>query len=134
MQTCWQESPDERPNFVQLREKLEEMLMVDNPYLDLAAVDESQAYYNVPSFGSVEDDSPEDDATLAFDAEDSTGTATSQIPGNQHITKESPVDVSGGCLGDQSGDQEVKKLDDVKMDIGELEHKLYRGKPGGLVL
>ena len=50
---CWKESPESRPSFTQLRDSLEAIMQKDNPYLDLRAVDESRAYYNVPSFHSI---------------------------------------------------------------------------------
>lgn len=61
MQDCWQEDPENRPNFTQLRESLETMMQQDNPYLDLTAVDESRTYYNVPSFNSITEGSADDE-------------------------------------------------------------------------
>lgn len=61
MMDCWKENPDQRPGFTQLREKLEFMMQKDNPYLDLSAVDETREYYNVPSFNSIMDESPDED-------------------------------------------------------------------------
>lgn len=61
MQDCWQENPENRPDFTTLRESLETMMQKDNPYLDLTAVDESRAYYNVPSFNSVTEESADDE-------------------------------------------------------------------------
>ena len=59
MAKCWKENPDERPSFTQLREDLENMMIVDKPYLDFDGFDESREYYNVPSFHSIQDDDEE---------------------------------------------------------------------------
>lgn len=61
MLNCWQEIPDDRPNFATLGLKLEEMMMRDNPYFDPSSVDESHDYYQVPSFKSIEDADKLDD-------------------------------------------------------------------------
>ena len=60
MTDCWKESPEARSTFTQIRERLETMMQKDNPYLDLTAVDETCAYYNVPSFNSVTEESTSD--------------------------------------------------------------------------
>ena len=60
MTHCWMESPDDRPNFTQIRERLEGMMQKDNPYLDFSALDESREYYNVPSFNSLVDETTDD--------------------------------------------------------------------------
>lgn len=59
MAKCWKDKPDERPSFTQLREDLENMMIVDKPYLDFDGLDESRDYYNVPSFYSIEEDEEE---------------------------------------------------------------------------
>ena len=61
MEDCWKENPEWRPDFTQIRERLEVMMQKDNPYLDFGALDESRAYYNVPSFNSVMEESTDDD-------------------------------------------------------------------------
>ncbi|XP_031561076.1 fibroblast growth factor receptor 2-like [Actinia tenebrosa] len=63
MCSCWKEMPEDRPTFVDLREKLEEMMTRDNPYFDPTAVDESRDYYNVPSFNSAPEPGEDDDIT-----------------------------------------------------------------------
>lgn len=69
MTECWKESPESRPSFTQLRETLEAIMQKDNPYLDLQAVDESRAYYNVPSFHSIGEESS--DIEIRVDNKDS---------------------------------------------------------------
>ena len=61
MTECWKESPESRPSFTQLRDSLEAIMQKDNPYLNLSAVDESRAYYNVPSFHSIDKESSDVD-------------------------------------------------------------------------
>ncbi|CAH3175127.1 unnamed protein product [Porites evermanni] len=61
MQDCWQDNPENRPTFTQIRESLETIMQKNNPYLDLTAVDESQAEYNVQSFDSMEEESGDDE-------------------------------------------------------------------------
>lgn len=61
MTHCWMESPDDRPNFTQIRERLEVMMQKDNPYLDFSALDETREYYNVPSFNSLVDETTDDE-------------------------------------------------------------------------
>ena len=51
MTECWREDPCNRPNFVQLIEKLEMLMQMDVPYLDVSKHDEASPYYNVP-FGA----------------------------------------------------------------------------------
>jgi len=70
MTECWQENPEKRPTFTQLRESLETMMQKDNPYLDLTAVDESRAYYNVPSFNSIMEESSDDIDDVIFGEDD----------------------------------------------------------------
>ena len=61
MQECWQDNPENRPTFTQIRESLETIMQKNNPYLDLTAVDESQAEYNVQSSDSMEEESGDDE-------------------------------------------------------------------------
>ena len=63
------ESPDDRPNFTQIRERLEVMMQKDNPYLDFSALDESREYYNVPSFNSLVDETTDDELLDKEDGE-----------------------------------------------------------------
>ena len=63
------ESRDDRPNFTQIRERLEVMMQKDNPYLDFSALDESREYYNVPSFNSLVDETTDDELLDKEDGE-----------------------------------------------------------------
>ena len=63
------ESPDDRPNFTQIRERLEVMMQKDNPYLDFSVLDESREYYNVPSFNSLVDETTDDELLDKEDGE-----------------------------------------------------------------
>ena len=56
MKQCWEEKPENRPKFDKLSEMFEKMMLIDNPYLDFGGLDESKAYYNVPSFNSIPDE------------------------------------------------------------------------------
>ena len=60
MTDCWKESPEGRPTFTQIRERLETMMQEGTRYLDPAAANETCAYYNVPSFNSVNEKSAND--------------------------------------------------------------------------
>ena len=66
MTDCWKATPESRPTFTQLRESLETTMQKDNPYLDLTAVDETCAYYNVPSFNSITEESSGDSYVLSL--------------------------------------------------------------------
>ena len=69
MQDCWQDNPENRPTFTQIRESLETIMQKNNPYLDLTAVDESQAEYNVQSSDSMEesgDDENDDNVAVVL--------------------------------------------------------------------
>lgn len=57
MLDCWQDNPENRPTFTQIRDSMEAIMQKDNPYLDLTAVDESHAQYNVQSFNSIPEQS-----------------------------------------------------------------------------
>ena len=60
MHDCWQDNPENRPTFTQIRETLENIMQRDNPYLDLTAVEESHVEYNVPCFDSMAEESDDD--------------------------------------------------------------------------
>ena len=64
----------------------------DNPYLDLSAVDETCAYYNVPSFNSITEESSGD----SFESErDDTQ--------KDESTKYVKFDVEGDCKNEHMG-------------------------------
>ena len=58
MQACWIEHPLERPTFLEIKNRLEELVNEGTPYVDFH-VDETSLYYNVASFKSVESDTVE---------------------------------------------------------------------------
>ena len=60
MHDCWQDNPENRPTFTQIRETLETIMQKDNPYLDLTAVEQSHVEYNVRCFDSVAEESDDD--------------------------------------------------------------------------
>ncbi|XP_022799052.1 platelet-derived growth factor receptor alpha-like [Stylophora pistillata] len=60
MRECWLENPFDRPTFTLIRERLEEMMQKDNPYLDFNVLDESRDYYNAPSFNSLIEESEDE--------------------------------------------------------------------------
>ena len=62
MLDCWQDNPENRPTFTQIRENLEAIMQKDNPYLDLTAVDESRAEYNAQSFNSIPEQSDDEES------------------------------------------------------------------------
>ena len=64
MKQCWEEKPEDRPTFEKLQKTFENMMLVDNPYLDFNGLDESKNYYNVPSFNSIPDDEGSDDEDI----------------------------------------------------------------------
>ena len=60
MHDCWQDNPENRPTFMQIRETLETIMQKHNPYLDLTAVEESHVEYNVRCFDSMVEESDDD--------------------------------------------------------------------------
>ncbi|XP_031550158.1 tyrosine kinase receptor Cad96Ca-like [Actinia tenebrosa] len=64
MMQCWQENPKERPKFTELRQRFEELLQEDSPYVDFSNLDHNKDYYLVPSFNSAGDD--EDGSACSF--------------------------------------------------------------------
>ena len=57
MTQCWSEDPSNRPSFLQLVEKMEEIMERDVPYFDPSKYDEASPYYNVPPGASTDDES-----------------------------------------------------------------------------
>ena len=51
MQKCWQEIPNDRLSFPELRQTFEDMLQQENPYFELSNIDETKHYYQVPCDG-----------------------------------------------------------------------------------
>ena len=52
MLECWQEVPQERPSFSDLRETFEGFLSESEGYIDFEEIREDSIYYKVPSFNS----------------------------------------------------------------------------------
>ena len=141
MMDCWKENPDRRPNFTQLRERLEVMMQKDNPYLDLSAVDEKREYYNVPSFNSIMEESTDDDV---FD--DVTRERRRSSAGPVELTDQQPAGQSNGNNTEILKQTEDKNnmelagyhdscstinspkenLKDIKIDFDELQMSLCR--------
>lgn len=118
MMNCWKEKPEERPTFVQIREKFEEMMMRENPYFDPASVDESRDYYNVPSFNSIEDSDGGDDEVF------------NEILGIGK-TNEMENEPNGNAVSDKEerlSEQEKHEdeFNEKELDIGDIETLLYR--------
>ena len=157
MTDCWMENPDDRPNFTKIRERLEEMMQKDNPYLDFSVLDESRDYYKVPSFNSLNEEPAEDEL---FDTEsdellkngndgnslgegktseelckDETGPLSSSKEGPEMDKDTGPVDVNkidfnNSCLRDE----DFLDRKDIKENIEALEMALYRPGRRGIVL
>jgi len=151
------ENPDNRPNFTQIRERLEEMMQKDNPYLDFSVLDESRDYYNVPSFNSLNEESAdeelsdqESDELLKNESDDdiSAGEQKSTEDSNKNeITplpkaiKSPEMDGDIDSLGmskiefhNSAFRDDFRDLKDVKVNIDALEMALYRPGSRGLVL
>ncbi|XP_020627737.1 fibroblast growth factor receptor-like [Orbicella faveolata] len=157
MTDCWIENPDDRPNFTQIRERLEEMMQKDNPYLDFSVLDESSYYYNVPSFSSLNGKSADDEL---FDKEsdevlkngsDSNSLGEGKRGRDSYKNETAPFSIcKQGLEMDQDiGPANVNKIafnnsspcaedfqnrKDVKVNIEALEMGLYRPGKRGIVL
>ena len=143
------ENPFDRPTFTLIRERLEEMMQKDNPYLDLSVLDESQDCYNVPSFNSLVDESEDEvfDKEEGYDLleedhkeiindkdqpikdsnknETAPSPKSSKFPGEEE--NDEPVDVDKidfNNIAFQSND--LNNLKEVKVDFDALEMALYR--------
>ena len=120
MTDCWMENPDDRPNFTQIRERLEEMMQKDNPYLDFSVLDESRDYYKVPSFNSLTEESADDEL---FDKESDELTKNGNDGKNrgEEKTSEDPYKVETAPLSnseqDLQMDQDIDPVDVNKIDF-----------------
>ena len=158
MTVCWMENPDDRPNFTQIREMLEEMMQKDNPYLDFSVLDESRDYYNVPSFNSLMDESVDDELfdqdseeLLKDENDDITSEEEGKLmedsnrneiaplpkpiknPGKEENIE--PVDVNKIEFNNSTfRGEDFRDLKDVKVNIDALEMALYRPGNRGIVL
>ncbi|XP_078349309.1 uncharacterized protein LOC144634272 [Oculina patagonica] len=140
---CWRESPEGRPNFTQIRERLETMMQKDNPYLDLSAVDETSEYYNVPSFNSVMEESADDDV---FDKDNQECRQDSNE--NVELVNENPAgDSNGNNTGSwepieekkisintvtDDGYCKINDVKDVKINFDDLQMSLCRPTRRGI--
>jgi len=126
---CWKDCPEARPTFTEIRQRLEEMMQMDNPYLDLSVLDETREYYNEPSFNSLVEESTDD----LFDEDDH---ECSQDPnenvqlGNQKNTKDlhgnGTESLQQKDAYDGYGKIDVRDGKKVKINAYELEMKLCR--------
>lgn len=46
MLKCWEDTPDKRPSFTELKTKFAEMLQKNNPYIQLDNINMQKSYYN----------------------------------------------------------------------------------------
>ena len=84
MVKCWKENPEERPSFEELRSDLENMMIIDKPYLEFGDLDESKDYYNIPSFHSIQ----EDDESEAISTENAENGRISNSPDESGTVRE----------------------------------------------
>lgn len=68
MQDCWQENPNDRPTFTDLRSQFDAMLTKDNPYIQFENINAHMPYYN--SRLSRHDSHSDDERMLATSASD----------------------------------------------------------------
>ena len=157
---CWKDIPEERPTFTQIREKLEEMMQRDNPYLDFSVLDETREYYNVPSFNSLQDETT-DDELFERDNEDlsvknsekitsytgehkppedaNSNETSTHTEGVMFLEKEGRTEnldlgIGGFNNSTYQGTNSNDDLKNVKINVDELEMSLYRPRHRGLVL
>ena len=155
MTDCWMENLDDRPNFTQIRERLEEMMQKDNPYLDFSVLDESKDYYKVPSFNSLHEEPAEDELfntesdellkngndgnslregkTNAEPYNDDTGPLSSSKEGPEMGKDTVPADVNKIDFVNNSSFRDEDFLD-RKENIEALEMALYRPGRRGIEL
>ncbi|PFX14744.1 Vascular endothelial growth factor receptor 2 [Stylophora pistillata] len=142
MMDCWRENPDQRPGFTQLRNRFESMMQKDNPYMDFSAVDETSAYYSVPSFNSIMDESPDEDNGSDSIVKERRQSSTDSVELTDHQNVE-PLSGDVKEISEQKGSQnnitqdgeqdhfsEIKIPNDVKTDteinLDELQMSFYR--------
>ncbi|CAH3167662.1 unnamed protein product, partial [Porites lobata] len=146
MTHCWIESPDDRPNFTQIRERLEVMMQKDNPYLDFSVLDERREYYNVPSFNSLVDETTDDelldkeDDELSRETSDDFNEGENIDPGDSAKRKELATMAKAFKNLDKRGDnfdpgfelngsklagKGFSELKDIKVDFDTIEMSIY---------
>lgn len=156
MTDCWMENPNDRPNFTQIRERLEEMMQKDNPYLDFSVLDESRDYYNVPSFNSLMDESVDDELfdkdseeLLKDENDDINDVEEGKLIEDSNRNEITPLQIKGTGKEESIESVDVNKIEfnnstfrgddfcdlkDVKVNIDALEMALYRPGNKGIVL
>ena len=142
------ESPDDRPNFTKIRERLEVMMQKDNPYLDFSLLDESREYYNVPSFNSLVDETTDDelldkeDDELIRETSDGFNDEESNDVGDSAKRNELATMAEAFKMLDKRSDnfdpgfglnnnknferKEFRELKDIKVDFDAIEMSLFR--------
>ena len=142
------ESPDDRPKFTQIRERLEVMMQKDNPYLDFSLLDESREYYNVPSFNSLVDETTDDelldkeDDELIRETSDGFNDEESIDVGDSAKRNELATMAEAFKMLDKRSDnfdpgfglnnnkkferKEFRELKDIKVDFDAIEMSLFR--------
>ena len=158
MTECWMEAPEERPNFTQIRERLEEMMQKDNPYLDFSVLDESRDYYNVPSFNSLGDETT-DDELLDKEEDELLQEPSDNVNAEENKPNEDSnrsdlatmseafksLDKKGSTFESNDVDtfefhnnnfsgKDFRDLKEVKVDFDAIEMSLYRPGSRGIVL
>ena len=155
MTECWMEAPDERPNFTQIRERLEEMMQKDNPYLDFSVLDETRDYYNVPSFNSLTDETTDDEVldkedTELLDKQSDVHYSEEEKKAQDSNRKDLAVESesfkgldkdcdnfevhSFGFNNNKFDGKDFHDLKDIKVNLEAIEMSLYRPGNRGIVL
>ena len=128
MTDYWKENPDDRPNFTQIRERLEEMMQKDKPYLDFSVFDESKDYYNVPSFNSLNGKSVDDDL---FDKESDellkNGNARDSLGEGNSLMARYSYKNEKGSLSNPTQDKDMDQgIDPVSVNKIDFNNSVFR--------
>lgn len=114
MLRCWNESPQQRPSFSDLREHLEEIMSQGDRYLSFN-IDEGNIYYNVASFRSIpsdnEDEINEDDDELHKMFDSITRSTPKRIKSIEELKNEAN---NNNNNNDHSNNNGVSNSDDVR--------------------
>ena len=112
MKACWLSDPLHRPTFTDIKERFETLISEGTPYVEFD-IDNSNPYYNVPSFISIEDstedslsDDPDEDEadweqrfrSLDHAVSASPGERYATGDGNKWLAAESMATGGEGCL------------------------------------
>lgn len=82
MRKCWRDKPLDRPSFSELRDTLEQMMLQENPYLELWDELEAQDSYHFPSLSDSESDDDIDMGDIEI-----TERRGQTVVGNKHSSK-----------------------------------------------